>query len=510
MAREMLINMAESEECRVAVVENGSLEELYVERTSVASHVGNIYKGRVVNVESGIQAAFMDFGIGRNGFLHISDLHPRYFPHSRDISESVGRRKALKERIPIQNCLHKGDELVVQVTKEGINTKGPTLSTYLALPGTYLVMMPWMHKHGISHKIEDLQERDRLRQVLEECEPPRNQGFIVRTAGQGCSKSDIQKDLRYLSRLWKAIEKRMGSEKSPAALYRESDLIIRTLRDVFNSKINRIICDSQSAVQRIKDFLAITNPRYVRRAVYYDGKVPLFHKYQIENEIGKVQARTVSLKCGGSVVVEQTEALVSIDVNSGRYRKQHSAEQTAYTINMEAAVEIARQLRLRDLGGLIICDFIDMRNQRHQRSVEKTFRNALKNDRARSRALRMSRFGVVEMTRQRIRPSLQSSTYLACPNCGGSGVIKSHESLSIEIMRLLNLAVSQKQVARIELSVSPQVADYLLNEKRSVIAHIEQFSDKSIVIHPDPSLAGEKHSMRCYNPRDSILNVAKD
>ncbi len=508
MAREMLINMAEREECRVAVVEDGSLEELYVERASLSSHVGNIYKGKIVNIESGIQAAFIDCGTGKNGFLHISDLHPRYFSSAGSRhTESVGRRKALKERMPIQNCLHKGQELIVQITKEGINTKGPTLSTYLALPGKYLVMMPWMRKHGVSHKIEDEDERTRLRQILEESKPPKGTGFIIRTAGQGCSKKDIQNDLRYLKRLWTAIEKRIETEKPPGELYQESDLVIRTLRDVFNSKISRIICDSESVARKIRDFLSIATPRLKKRVTYYDSKVPLFHKYRIEDEIAKVQSRTVELKGGGSIVIEQTEALVSIDVNSGRYRKGQSAEHTAYQTNMEAATEIARQLRLRDLGGLIICDFIDMRSEKHRRDVEKAFRSAIKTDRARSRILRISRFGVVEMTRQRMRPSLRSATYLACPHCGGTGFIKSHESLAIEIIRLLNLSASKNLIKRIELSASPEVADYLQNEKRAAIAQIEQLNDKCVIIHSEPSYVGEKYNLLCYNERGSVVKL---
>ncbi len=508
MAREMLINMAESEECRIAVVEDGSLEELYVERAGLSSHVGNIYKGKIVNIESGIQAAFIDFGTGKNGFLHISDLHPRYFPKGTDIqTESIGRRKALRERLPIQKCLNKGQELIVQVTKEGINTKGPTLSTYLALPGKYLVMMPWLQKQGISHKIEDENERARLRQILTEIRPPADIGFIIRTAGQGCSKKDIQDDLRYLVRLWRGIEKRIKTSKSPHELYQESDLVIRTLRDVFNSKITKITCDSENMVRKIRDFFAVAMPRFRQRAVYYDEKIPLFHKYAIEDEIAKIQTRTVELKGGGSIVIEQTEALVAIDVNSGRYRQQQNAEQTAYKINMEAAAEIARQLRLRDLGGLIICDFIDMRNEKHRSEVERAFRAAVKNDRARSKILKISRFGVVEMTRQRMRPSLQTSTSLACPHCGGAGFIKSHESLAIEIIRLLNLAASKKPIERIELFVAPEVADYLQNEKRGAIANLEQFNSKRVVIHSSPDYIGEKHSLICYNDRGVAVKL---
>ena len=508
MAREMLINVAETEECRVAVVENGTLEELYMQRASLGSHVGNIYKARVVNIESGIQAAFVDFGIGRNGFLHISDLHPRHFGGSEaEAIEIVGRRKALRDRIPIQRCLRKGDELVVQVTKEGINTKGPTLTTYVSLPGKYLVMMPWMKKHGVSHKIEDEDERNRLREMLDQCSPPKGHGFIIRTAGQGCSKRDIINDLKYLRRLWSVIEKRINQEKAPRELYRESDLVIRTLRDTFNSKISQVICDYEPVTKKIRDFFSIAMPRFKNRVVFHSEKIPLFHKYGIEDEIAKIQSRTVPLRGGGSIVIEQTEALVAIDVNSGKYRKQQTAEETAYKTNLEAAAEIARQLRLRDLGGLIVCDFIDMRNEKHRQSVERAFRQAVRTDRARSRILKISRFGIIEMTRQRMRPSLQSSTYLACPQCAGSGFVKSHESVAIEVIRLLNLAASKKQIGRIELLVSAQVAEFLQNEKRASIAQIEQAGEKKIVIRAEPTYTSDKHQFICYNERGSVVSL---
>jgi len=507
MAREMLVNVAESEECRVAVVDDGSLEELYVERASVGAHVGNIYKGRVANIESGIQAAFIDFGIGKNGFLHISDLHPRYFVGVDDKKmENIGRRKALRDRPPIQNCLKKGRQIVVQVTKEGLKTKGPTLSTYLALPGKYLVMMPWMRRHGVSHKIEDEDERKRLRQILDQSNPPKGQGFIIRTAGQGGSKRDIQSDMKYLQRLWRAIEKRIEAD-GIGELYQESDLVIRAIRDVFNSKISKVLCDSEGVTRKIRDFLSIVTPRLRRRVGFYDGKIPLFHKYKIEDEITKIQSRRVDLKSGGSIVIEQTEALVAIDVNSGRSKKQKNAEMTAYDSNIEAAKEIARQLKLRDLGGLIVCDFIDMRTSKHRKEVERAFRAAVKTDRARSKILNISRFGVVEMTRQRMRPSLQLSTYLACPNCAGTGFVKSHESLAIEIIRLLNLSASNKRIKRIELSVSPEVADYLQNQKRAVVLEIEQLSEKRINIHSVADYTGEKHDLVCYNDRGSIVRL---
>ncbi|MFA5293641.1 MAG: Rne/Rng family ribonuclease [Phycisphaerae bacterium] len=508
MAIEMLINVAEAEECRIAVVENGSLEELYIERPSLASHVGNIYMGKVVNVEPAIQAAFIDFGLGKNGFLHISDLHPKYFMRKgQEYTEHIGKRKSLRERPPIQQCLKRGQDVIVQVTKEGINTKGPTLSTYLSLPGKYLVMMPWMHDLGVSQKIEDEQERARLRTILDEVNRPDKAGFILRTASSGCSKKDIQKDMDYIDRLWKAIHKRIEGIQSPAELYRESDLVIRTMRDIFNNNISRIICDSEIVCRRIRDFLAIVQPRMIKRVTYHDGKMPLFHKYRIEDEIRKIHSRNVDLKNGGSIVIEQTEALVAIDVNSGKYTKHENAEQTALKLNLEAAKEIARQLKLRDMGGLIICDFIDMRDNKNRREVEKAFRSALVSDRARSRILRISAFGIIEMTRQRVRPSLQLSNYLKCPYCSGSGMIKSPESSAIEIVRTLNMAAARKEVKRIELTVPPAVADFLLNQRRAIIARIEANEQKQIRIRPDETCWAEQYNVICFDEREGIVKI---
>jgi len=508
MAREMLINFAESDECRIAVIQDGSLEELYIDRPSLASRVGNIYKGRVVNVEPGIQAAFVDFGFGKNGFLHISDLHPRYYMRKGDgYTEHIGKRKSLRDRPPIQQCLRKGQDIVVQVTKEGINTKGPTLSTYLSLPGKYLVMMPWMHNLGVSQKIEDEQERARLRAILDEVRLPERAGFILRTASAGCSKRDVQKDLGYISRLFRAIQQRIDTVPVPAELYRESDLIIRVVRDVFNTNISRIICDSETVARRVRDFLGIIQPRLINRVTYYDGRVPLFHKYKIEEEIRKIHAKRVELRSGGSIVIEQTEAIVAIDVNSGKYRRHENAEQTALKINIEAAREIARQLKLRDLGGLIICDFIDMRDGKNRREVERAFRAALRDDRARSRILRISTFGIIEMTRQRMRPSLQLSTYLKCPHCAGTGMIKNPESAAIEIIRTLNMAAARSDVRRIELSVPPPVADFLLNRRRTAIARIETSEQKQIVIRPDETCPAEQYNIICFDDREGIVKL---
>jgi len=505
MSREMLVNVAEREECRVAVIDNGVLDELYIERASLISHVGNIYKGKVVNIEPSIQAVFVDFGLNRNGFLHISDLHPKYFMGDSDSHEKIGRRKSLKQRPPIQKCLRKGAEIVVQVTKEGINTKGPTLSTYISLPGRYVVMMPWMDRTGISQKIENEEERKRLREIISQLDFPKDAGAIIRTASQGATKRDLQNDAAYLGRLWSAIRKRIDNSAAPCEIYQESDLVIRTIRDIFNSKIHKIICDSETVTKRIKDFLGIVQPRLKRRVGFYEGKTPLFHKYGIEKEISRIQSSHVELKSGGSIVIEQTEALVAIDVNSGKYRKHENAEQTAVKINVEAAIEIVRQLKLRDMGGLIICDFIDMRDNKHRKEVESVFRAGLRNDRARSRVLRMSQFGLIELTRQRMRPSLRSSTYLKCPYCRGSGVIKSFESQSIEIMRLLYLAAAKKQAKKIELFASPEVTGFLQNQKRAVIAKLEIDAEKQIVINADPKYTGENFNITCHDDRGSIV-----
>src|SRR3990170_1314237 len=301
MPKEMLINVSEGEECRIALVEDGKLEELYMERTSSTSHVGNVYKGRVTNVEPSIQAAFIDFGLGRNGFLHISDLMPQYFGRrGDDVQEAVGRKISRRDRPPIQRCLRRGDEIIVQIIKEGIGTKGPTLSTYLSIPGRILVMMPGMGKMGVSQKIEDEVERRRLRQILDGLKPPKDVGFIIRTAGIGKTKAEIQRDLTYLSRLWMQIEKKRDSGAGPMELYTEGDLVTRTVRDVFAADVDRLIVDSEAVGKRVKDVIKITAPRTRNKVEVYEEPIPLFHKYGIEKDIELMYSRHVPLPSGGA------------------------------------------------------------------------------------------------------------------------------------------------------------------------------------------------------------------
>ncbi len=467
MAREMLINVTEGEECRIAIVEDGLLQELYMERSSAGSQVGNIYKGRVTNVEPSIQAAFIDYGPAKHGFLHISDLLPQYFPQGQREVEQVGRKRDRRSRPPIQACLRRGQEVVVQLIKEGIGTKGPTMSTYLSIPGRFVVMMPGMRRHGVSRKIEDEEEREKLRKLLDEIKPPEDMGFIVRTAGMDRSKKDLQQDLSYLLRLWRSVEKRLKTTKAPSELYQESDLVVRTIRDVYSSEIDRIICDNERTVRTIADFLRVVMPRGKNEVKLYKGIVPLFHRYDLEREIESTYSRRVELPSGGSLVIDQAEAMVAIDVNSGRNRQANDAEETAFRTDMAAAKEIARQLRLRDVGGVIAIDFIDMRSERHRREVERVLRDSLKGDRARTKILKMSRFCIVEMTRQRVRPSLKHNIYRECPHCRAAGLIKSDESMALSVMRDLQMALADERILRINLSVPPGVAEHINNTRRA-------------------------------------------
>ncbi len=533
MKQEMLINVAQPEECRIAIVEDGVLEELYVERAGQDNYVGNIYKGVVVNLEPSIQAAFVDFGVGRNGFLHISDIEPEYFRQGghdpvKAVSHADSRRAAQnaadsavgdefhdvsvydqqKQRghrfggwprfkPPIQDILRRGDELLVQVIKEGIGTKGPTLSTYISIPGRYLVLMPALGRIGVSRKIEDESTRRRLRDIMLELNPPKGVGFIVRTAGSDRTKRELSRDMAYLLRLWKVIARRIKKQPGPCDIYEESDMIIRTIRDIFTADVDSIYIDEPTAYKRAKEFLQLVMPRYVNRLQLFEGKEPLFCKYNLDEEIAKIHRRRVPLRSGGSIVIDQTEALVAIDVNSGSFRAEDSAEETAYQMNIHAAKEIARQLRLRDLGGVIVNDFIDMRMEKHRRGVERALRDAVRRDRARTKILRTSPFGLIEMTRQRIRTNPKRSAYSECPSCGGSGVVKTPESMSIDVVRLLILASQRPQVHRVIITVAEDVADYLNNRKRIELARLEQEGEMTMQIIGDKGVAPEHLTVEC-------------
>jgi ribonuclease E len=542
MKQEMLINVAQPEECRIAIVEDGLLEELYVERSSQDNYVGNIYKGRIVNLEPSIQAAFVDFGVGRNGFLHISDVESQYFrqggydpdkliqPYgsqgnrSNERSSEVGRqgsngssktaarrsRPGVRPRIkpPIQEIFRRGDEVLVQVIKEGMGTKGPTLSTYISIPGRYLVLMPALGRIGVSRKIEDEDARRRLRDILRELNPPKGLGFIVRTAGTERTKKELSRDLAYLLRLWKVIVRRIKKTTGPVDIYEESDMIIRTIRDIFTTEVDAIYIDEPSSYERAKEFLQIVMPRYVNRLQLYVGKEPLFHKYKLDEEIARINQRQVPLRGGGSLVIDQTEALVAIDVNSGSFRTDGSAEESAFQLNQLAAKEIARQLRLRDLGGVVVNDFIDMRKDRHRRTVEKTLRDAVKRDRARTKILRTSPFGLIEMTRQRIRPSLKRSVYKECPGCNGSGLVKSAESMAIEVIRKLLMCAQHERIVRITVTVEEEVASYLNNRKRRSLTQLEDEHNLQVLVLSREDVSPEHLKIDCEDASGREVKVA--
>jgi len=538
MKKEMLINVAQTEECRIAIVEDGVLEELYIERASQDNYVGNIYKGRVVNLEPSIQAAFIDFGVGRNGFLHISDVEPQYFrqggydpkaalsgdpkksgrPNQREGSEN-GRKQGGRHRQrrpgdrprfkpPIQEVFKRGDEVLVQVIKEGIGSKGPTLSTYISIPGRYLVLMPALGRVGVSRKIEDEDDRHRLKSILLDLSPPKGLGFIVRTAGVERTKRELSRDLAYLLRLWKVLVRRVKKHSGPIDIYEESDMIIRTIRDILSSDVDAIYIDEQSSHDRAKEFLQLVMPRQVGKLKFYEGKEPLFHKYRLDDEIAKINQREVPLPNGGSIVIDTTEALVAIDVNSGRFRTDDSPEDTAYQLNLAAAKEIARQLRLRDLGGVIVNDFIDMRRERYRRDVERCLRDSVQRDRARTKILRTSPFGLIEMTRQRIRPSLKRSVFKDCPCCGGRSVVKTAESMAIEVVRLLMFARQQRDVARVTVRVNDEVASYLNNKKRRELAELEENSQLDVQILGSESHYPEHLEIACFDGNQRTVEFA--
>ncbi|MEM1424885.1 MAG: Rne/Rng family ribonuclease, partial [Planctomycetota bacterium] len=479
---------------------------------------------------------------GRNGFLHISDVEAQYFrqggfdpdvPIERDGSQPgvdeldddddregadggpatktrrKTRRPGVRPRVkpPIEDIFRRGDEVIVQVIKEGIGTKGPTLSTYISIPGRYLVLMPALGRIGVSRKIEDEDARKRLRAILRQLNPPKGLGFIVRTAGTDRTQKDLSRDLAYLLRLWKMIVKRINTQEEPGAIYQESDIVIRTIRDIFSGDIDSIQIDEQEAYERARDFLKIVMPRYVDRLQFYEGKEPLFVKHKVDEEISRINDRHVPLKGGGSIVIDQTEALVAIDVNSGSYRSGAGHEESAYQLNCIAAKEIARQLRLRDLGGVIVNDFIDMRRERYRRTVERTLKDAMKRDRARAKILRTSPFGLIEMTRQRIRPSLKRSVYRECPACAGTGLVKTAESMAIDVVRKLEQVFHQDRVAAVAVTVEPEVATYLNNRKRRELAQMEDDGAVEIQVLGKEGVSPEHIHIACEDAEGRPVRV---
>lgn len=522
----MLFNATEAEESRVAILADGLFDEYYMERASLGSCVGNIYKAKITNIEPSIDAAFLEFGGQRHGFLHASDVM-RGLKEEKKAKKTKKKKKATEEeasaeqgnpqekpkkkkkkrgQYAIHELLSMGQDLIVQVSKDGINDKAPTLTTFISIPGRFLVFMPGSTKMGISRKIEDENERNRLKKLLSELDKPEDMGIIVRTAGVHQTKKALQKDIRYLNKLWQVIKKRTRSKSSPSALYQENDLAIRALRDLYSSDIKEILVDSEDVYKRLKDFMRVIMPRHVDRVKLYKKKQPLFDHYNLEKELEHIFNRRIALKSGGSLIIEQTEAMVSIDVNSGKF-KADELEETAYMINLDAAEEIARQLRLRDLGGLIVNDFIDMKQEKHRREVEKKFREALKVDRARIKVAKMSIFGLIEMTRQRVRPSLKRSVYDKCSTCSGTGYVASIETTCLNIIRKIRLWVTQKRRV-LKIEVNPKIADYLNNYKRRLLLQLEDEYGKQIEVIGSASIPmGELKVVNKNNGQDTTIHT---
>lgn len=508
--KQMLINYVPGQECRVALVVDGALEEFHTERANSVNFVGNIYLGTVTNVEPGIQAAFIDFGQSTNGFLHVSDLHPMYFPgEDEETTEQIGKKTPRKERPPIQRCLRRGQKVIVQVLKESINTKGPTLTTYLSIPGRYLVMLPQMDKVGVSRKVEDDDERRDMRKVLDSLELPEGFGFIMRTAGAGKGKTEIKRDLAYLARLHKDIERRKKGSGRTRLLYAESDLLMRCLRDIWTSDVDEIVIDHEPSVERASKFMKIVSPRSSTKLKHYDSPVPMFHAYGIEEQIQRIYSREVPLPSGGSLVIDETEAMIAIDVNSGKMRDAGDAETTAYKTNCEAVDEICRQLRLRDIGGLVVCDLIDMHGRGNRRKIESQFRDRLKKDRAATRTLPISRFGIVEMTRQRVRGSMRDVHFARCPTCTGRGLLQRPESVVTEMLRDLAALMEQDRVAKVELVVSSRVAGEILSTRRAVLSRIELSSGKHIDVRIIESIPADRVTMYAYDSSGADIDLEK-
>ena len=493
MEQRIFINAEDPEEVRIALTEDEVLQGFFIERAANDSYLGNIYKGVVTNVEPSIGAAFVDFGGDRNGFLHASDVLPIYRQNNSEVTDTALRKR---EHLNIQEYLMKGQEVLVQITKDGIGKKGPTLTTYLSIPGRYLVLMPSLSRSGVSKKIEDRDERSRLKKLLSKIDPPPGMGYIIRTAGVGQDVSDIIRDLEYLLKLWNTIVKRVRSERAPATIYQESDVVIRTIRDTFTPEIEEVIIDNEPVYRKAQEFVRSVMPGQVDRIKLYEGRHPLFHKFRLEEEIERLFHRKVTLPSGGSIVIDQTEALVAIDVNSGKNRGEDDLEETAFRTNLEAVDEIARQLRLRDLGGVIINDFIDMQDDVHKREVERSFKNAFRRDKVRMKIARISHFGMIEMTRQRLGQSLYRNNSTICPHCRGGGFIRNVDSIGLKIIREVTNIFANNKAKRVRVRVNGRVADFLRRNKRDRLEAVEGRFKRPIVIIGDQSFGTEEYEVR--------------
>ena len=474
MTKKMLINTIDEEESRMAVVEDGNLVEYNIRMSVREPTTGNIYNGVVQNVQQGLRAAFVDYGAGKSGFLPLRDVAPEYFTENKK--------------------LQAGKKLLVQVLREEKGAKGAMLTTHISLPGRYLVLMPNRESNGISRKIENEADRKRLKWIMGQIAEKEGMGFIVRTAGMNRTKQELVRDYQMLIRLWKDIETKSEKTAGAGLIYQETDFAVRAFRDYYTSDINEILVDDPETTRKMKAYCKAVSPRNVRMVKLYKEEKPLFDQYDIEDQINEIYQSRVNLKSGGSIVIEPTEAGITIDVNSGRL-KRRDVEETAYKTNLQAAEEIARQLRLRDLGGLIIVDFIDMMAKDHITQVEKTFRDALKADRSRIQMAKISRFGMLELSRQKKQSTSQEISDSTCPYGRGSGMRPSVEYLALRALRRIKSEAVKEESSEITVTLPPEVTAYLLNQKRTQLSKLEALHDVSVIIVGDSALLwGEFHS----------------
>jgi len=480
MTIRMLINAVDLEEYRVAIIKDGLLDEYNIETATSEQKIGNIYKGVVEAIEPGFQACFVNYGGEKNGFLPANEVHPEYYLETRDLKKEQAHPS-------IDKILKKGQELIVQVTKEMPGKKGAQLSTYLSFASRYLVLMPGS-TGGISKKIEDEKERERLKSIMNKLKVSEEIGYIVRTAAMKQGKRELSRDLNGLLRMWKNIKETVKNAPPSSLIHKEEDLCLRTLRDYFTSEISEVLVDDKETFGKVKSYMKIVSPRHQRRVKLYKENRPIFAHYEIEKHIETIYSSKVTLKSGGSIVIDPTEALISIDVNSGRGGREKDVETTAFKTNVEAASEIARQLRLRDMGGLVVIDFIDMRYREHIREIEKLMREETKRDRAKIAISTISKFGLLELSRQRLMPSKESRTFRTCHYCQGRGIVPSVESASVSFLRQISTGVSKKGVVKVKGILPLDVAMYLQNKKRNELTKLDSRYGVEIVLMGDPLL----------------------
>src|SRR6188472_1875317 len=483
--KRMLFNATQAEELRVAIVDGQKLIDLDIESAGKEQRKSNIYTGVITRVEPSLEAVFVDYGAERHGFLPFKEIAKQWMVND---GGEFGRSK-------MSTHLKVGHDMIVQVDKDERGNKGAALTTYISLAGRYLVLMPNNPRGGgVSRRIEG-EDRAELREVMDQLDVPEGMSLIARTAGIGRSAEELQWDLNYLLQLWRAIETAAEEERGPCLIYLESSLVVRAIRDLFQPDIGEILIDTPAIYDQAVSFMSTVMPANVNKVKHYKDDVPLFSRFQIEHQIESAYRRDVTMPSGGAIVIDHTEALVSIDVNSARATRGHDIEQTAFNTNLEAADEVARQLRLRDLGGLIVIDFIDMENAKNQREVENRLRDALRHDRARVQIGKISRFGLLELSRQRLRPALAESSHNACPRCHGTGHIRGTESTALHILRIIQEEAMKDNTAQVVAQVPVDVATFLLNEKRTDVMTIETRFKVNVLLVPNRHLETPNYSI---------------